>query len=132
MSRGFTQADFSYEQPGEGFEHDPHKVADLALTKTMAEVLERHYPGYPWMIEVDSSQGIAKISIPLFMGAQNKYVLHLSHLKSDPGFRCVVRAAGEILERYKIPRRGFSVDAYEAAMNNIPKALLGTKGFVPG
>lgn len=103
-------------------EDDPHLQADLALTKTIADKLQRHYPGHPWLVEVTHAQGIATITIPLFTGRSGttKYVLHISKLKTDPGLRSVVRAGGEILERLAIPRNQFSAAHFMDALNSNP------------
>lgn len=103
-------------------EEDPFLQADLALTKLIADKLQRHYPGHPWLVEVTHKQGIATITIPLFAGSSgtSKYVLHISKLKSDPGLRAVVRAGGEILERLAIPRNAFSESHFMDALNSNP------------
>lgn len=129
--RGFTRPQMNYEPPGEGFEHDPKKVADLALTKAIADALQIHYPGHPWLVEVDSAQGVAFLSIPVLMGAQNRYVIHLDALKSDPTMKCVMRGAGEILERYRIHRGKFSDSDFLTALDKVPKWVRGNKGMVP-
>lgn len=131
MAHGFTTAEITYEAPGDGIEDDPYKVADLSLTLRLAETIDAHYPGHPWEIQVSHSQGIATISLPLFMGPINKYSIHLDYLSNDPTCRSAVRGAGEILERYRVPRQGFSLDEFLIARDRIPKQLLGSRGYVP-
>lgn len=109
---------------------DPYAQADVLLTSRIAAVIEKHYAGHPWMIEVSHAQRCAFISIPLFMGA-TKWVLHIDKLSTDPGLRAVVRACGEILERYKIPRQSFSPDHFMAALQGIPKHRRGRTGLIP-
>jgi hypothetical protein len=104
---------------GDGNGADPFAEADLRLTQACAATLELHYPGHPWLIEASHQQGVVYISIPIFTG-RNKYVIHINVLKVDPGLRHVVRAGGEILERFKIPRQRFSVDNYVNALNAMP------------
>jgi hypothetical protein len=96
-------------------EKDPHEAADMALTKRVATVLETHYAGYPWRVEVSHTQGVVMLSMPIFMGHW-KHVLKIQNLKSDPMLIAVRNAAGEILERFKIPRAGFSADHFKDAM----------------
>ncbi len=107
---GFTRQKFGYERP-DG-EQDPHAGHDLALTKRIAEMLERHYPSHPWMVEVSHAQGVAFISLPIIMRRNQRFVLHTDRLKSDPGLRAVIRAGGEILERHNVPRSGFRLDHF--------------------
>lgn len=120
-----------YEAPDLGAtgEHDPFVRADRALTLAVADKLERHYPGHPWLIEASHKQGVVMISIPIFMGWKRKYVIHISALKSDPGMRHVVRAGGEILERFKMPRQAFSDTDYVNALNAMPSFARGRHGL---
>jgi hypothetical protein len=128
---GFVVPKLRHERTGGGSAgRDPLLSADLMMTKRIAEVVQAHYPGHPWLVEVNHEQGIAMISLPLFMGV-NKYVIPLWVFKTDPMFRCVVRACGEILERYRIPRQRFSLDHFEAALSEIPPWLRARKGLVP-
>ena len=110
--RGFTSAGIQHEAPGDGSEIDPYIVADLALTKRVAEKLEACYPAHPWMVKVSHAQGIVQIALPLVMKRNECWVLHISNLAHDPGLRAVMRAAGEILEKHNMPRHGFSLDAF--------------------
>ena len=59
------------------------------------------------------------ITIPMLLRNWN-YVLHLSDLKGDPGFRSVGRAAGEILERLRLPRSAFSASDFTDAILRQP------------
>ena len=106
--RGFTGKSLDIED-------DPHVQADLALTHRIAAVLERHYPSHPWMVEVSHAKGCAFISLPIIMKRNEKYVLHISALKTDPALKAVMRAAGEILERHNVPRAGFDLTAFMEA-----------------
>lgn len=93
---------------------DDKARADFFMTKQIAEKLEQHYPGYPWFVQVSSHQGIAQIKIPILMG-DHAYVIHLTDLASDPGLGCVLEAGGQILERFEMPRAGFSEAEFIAA-----------------
>jgi hypothetical protein len=128
---GFIAPKTTYERPGLGEtdEADPHKAADLFLTAQIAETIQKHYPGHAWMIEVSHAQRVAMLSIPLFMG-RNKWVIHIDTLKSDPTQRAVMRAAGEILERYKIPRNAFGLDDFLMALEGIPKSKRAHHGVL--
>lgn len=76
---------------------------NLAMAQKIGLVLEQHYPGHFFYVEVDARTGVAKINIPNVMGSYY-YIVHLSTLKSDPGMRSIIKAGGEILERYNMPR----------------------------
>ena len=118
--RGFTTHIGSYDAPGDGSEIDPFAAADLALTKRVAAKLEMHYPAHPWMVKVSHQQGVVLIKLPMVMKRNEEWVLHISTMKSDPGLKCVMRAAGEILERHAMPRHGFALDAFLAAREKGP------------
>lgn len=117
QKRGFTGKIKTYDQTDEV---DPHVAADLAMTLRISETLERHYPAHPWMVTVSHAQGIAQIKLPLVMKRNQAYILHLDKLAVDPGLRKVVRAGGEILERYNMPRAGFSLTPFLEAREKGP------------
>lgn len=77
---------------------------DFVMSKNMAEKLHQHFPNHLWAVTCEGKQGIATIRN---LGLSGKYgfVLHLSRLNNDPGMKCVLRAGGEILERFAIARR---------------------------
>lgn len=104
-----TQLHHTYEPSEwtkETGDEDPFAHADMALSKNISETLMAHYPDHFWFVRVDCAQGVAFIRIPILMGATLNYILPLALLAGDPSNRCVMRAGGEILERYRIPRSG--------------------------
>lgn len=117
----------AYENNSDEGIEDPVAKADLALARRIGEVLQFHYPGHAFMVQVMHGQGIATINIPILMG-QWQHVIKLYDLKSDPGMKSVVRAAGEILERYKMPRQGFSMAEWGDALAAKPIGKI----HVPG
>lgn len=113
----------AYHAPGMveiGAAVDHHKAADFEMTKRIGQTLAQHYPKICWGVRVDHAQGIAMVQIPELMGATGQYVLKLADLASDPGLKAVVRAGGEILERFRLPRGRLKVDegAYRLALQN--------------
>lgn len=121
------RADFAIHGQRRGFtskmidgERDPFFDADLSLTKRIAAILEFHYPAHPWQVEVSHAKGCVFMSLPAVMKRNEKFVLHTEALKTDPGLRSVMRAAGEILERYNMPRMGFKLDDFLAARDRGP------------
>lgn len=115
--RGFTRHSIDYDQTDEV---DPYLAADLALTKRIAEKLEAHYPAHPWMVTVTHAQGIAAIKLPLVMKRNQAFILHIDKLGNDPSLRAVVRAGGELLEKYNMPRHGFALDRFLQARDKGP------------
>jgi hypothetical protein len=111
-----------YEAPnlGDGpSEPDPHAAMEMATCRWVGDKLEREYPGHAW--DVRCEQGIVRFQLRHLMPSDAWYVVKLSDLSSDPGGRrTVLRGAGELLERYNLPRRGFSVDDWRIALNKMP------------
>jgi len=86
-----------------------HELADTLLAQHCADVLTKHYPGYKWTIGVDEEGGVLHIVNDDVNGAimSNQilaYTLKLCRVYTDPGLKCVVRAAGEILEAARLAR----------------------------
>lgn len=111
-SHGFKRKTVKYQKAGAPDEADPHMAADTALARKVGETLQRHYADHPWLVEVDHAQGVVMISLPIVMPRNRKMIIHTSTLAADPQMRAVVRAGGEILERYNIPRSGFTLDPF--------------------
>lgn len=92
---------------------------DQALANRSAQLLLAHYPGYPWCVRCSSRQGILTVRL-LIVGYEQftslfQFVMHLKDVHGDPNLRCVVRAGGELLERWGLARRGIDLAAYLAA-----------------
>lgn len=101
--------------------HDPDMkmaAANERLCAAIMRVLLKHYNCPFWCIEAAHEHGIVKVWLQGF--AQWPYVVHIATLKSDPGFKCIVRAGGELLERFRIPRNSFSVQDYLVATRKMP------------
>lgn len=77
------------------------------LAKGCAEVLERHYPSWMWAIEPDAKQGIINI-YSLRISGKWAYTLHIATIQNDPNLKDVLRAGGELLERFGFRRVGYS------------------------
>jgi hypothetical protein len=77
------------------------------LMKNCADVLERHYKGWLWAIEPEPKNGVMNI-YSLRCSGKWAYTLHLSRIQNDPSLRDVVRAGGELLERFGFRRVPYS------------------------
>jgi hypothetical protein len=80
---------------------------DRATAAGVFRLLQTSYRGHFWRVEVDSHQGVCTITIPVLLGNW-KYIIHLDKLTPQ----AVIRAGGEILERFKIPRSAIDVAAF--------------------
>jgi hypothetical protein len=119
-----------YEHPGLGddLSEDPFAKAKVSTAKWTGELLNRHYPGHPWNIEVIMSKtgGLIKMQLMGLMPADRWYVCQLHDVISDPGGRkTILRGAGELLERYQLRRGAFSIDDWQQAMMLVPLTARG-------
>jgi len=88
-----------------------HKIADIGLLNRVMSVLTTKYPGYQWRagINDDKLGGVLyimnlDINAAIYSNTPYGYVLKLTTVYADPGLKCVMRAAGEILERARLAR----------------------------
>lgn len=88
--------------------------ADLALAAAVYHKLEEHYPGHQWRVNADHDTGIVQVQLLYLdkLGRNGKwgYVIKIDRLNGDPTLRAAVRAGGELLERFGLPRRRMRVD----------------------
>lgn len=86
--------------------HGETAVADIEICKAVAAVLMRHYEGHVWHVGCDSSPNVRMIDIKLNypdkLGCLPKfgYKLKLDGCNDAK----VMRAGGELLERYRLAR----------------------------
>lgn len=92
---------------------------DHIMAKTMADALAGAYPHpHLWGVAADGEKGICTIFHMLLSG-QMGFVLKIPKIYSASAFKAdVVRAGGEILERYGLNRGRFSEDQYASLKTN--------------
>jgi hypothetical protein len=88
-------------------------LADIELAKSMSAVLQRHYPGHSWAVNVDGAQGVATIKNFRLSGNWG-FLLHLKQFSASEYEKRVVMAAGELLERYALSRGRFRQQELES------------------
>lgn len=97
-----------------------HAPRDLEVAAAIHAKLNEHYPGHQWATSADHATGMASVRLLYLdtLGINGKYgfQLHLKQLASDPGMKAVVRAGGELLERYRL-RRGAANDETKLLAN---------------
>lgn len=92
---------------------------DMVLAKRALALLLKHYPGHPWSVRVTSYQGILTVRL-LIRGYERftslfHYFIKLDLVHGDPNLKCVVRAGGELLERWGLARKGIDMAEYMKA-----------------
>lgn len=116
-----------YEAPSDsdgGIAEDPFKEKDIEVAHTMMRWLNRHFPGYPWACIADLKNKIVKFNIPILMGVNAWYVINLTTHDIVEG---LAKGAGEILERYRLPRHRFHLGAFLGAREQHSKLIVPTR-----
>lgn len=111
IRHGFTRPVRRYEEDDL---LDPHEAWNVECCNKIYEILFAAYPGHPWVIQADYAQGIAKVQLEGFTTWW--FVINFRDTPTYNAFvHMVKRAGGEFLERYQIPRTGFTLDNWVRA-----------------
>lgn len=79
-------------------------MIDILTARTMAEELHKAYPGHFWAVTCDTRTGFADVR-NLALSGNWGFRIRLSGIYSSSGFkRDVLKAGGEILERFRLQR----------------------------
>lgn len=91
---------------------------DMLLAKEVADTLHRHYPGHLWAVSAEGRTGLVTIR-NLMLSGQWGYILKIPLIFSASEFAAkVVRAGGEILERYQLSRGRLNESQYAGLQTN--------------
>ncbi len=81
------------------------KPADVVLVGQVNRVLQKHYPGWFWYVEIPPNSGVLIVrNMDTNLVKPWGFVIHLKDIHSDPTFKKVIWAGGELLERYNLAR----------------------------
>lgn len=104
----------AYTRQGiDGDDSRPRYNADQWLADRIYKILMRHFPDHLWRVEVSHKQGVATIRLMGFSDCP--HILKIEDLKLLGADRDVMRAGGELLERFRMPTSGFKQAEFEAA-----------------
>lgn len=98
-----------------GFEDASKHEANQSIADQIYMKLCFHYPGHLWRVEVSLDQGVALIRLMTFTDVP--HVIKLNDLKNTRNWSEVKDAGGEFLERFRMPRAGFSHAEFNAAVH---------------
>lgn len=100
-------------------------AATLSLVKGIADTLERHYPGWGWMVSPDERGGVVNLQVMRFLnnGRNWGFTFKTSQVQEDVRLRSVVKAGGELLERYGAVVGPYSKDAMRGVKWYLGQAL---------
>lgn len=97
-------------------------LADMTTAKAVADVLDRHYPGHLWKVNVDSMNGIATV-LNMRLSGNWGFILKLTDTYSGSEFeKRVMLAGGELLERYRLHTGAFRQSQYDSILT--PTGIL--------
>lgn len=99
----------------------PVPATVLVLQNNLIKALHKAYPTWKdnWHIVIDTRGGIVQIRNTAISGKMG-FVMHIT--KIDPEMRKVVKAAGELFERYNIARgKGVDIRQALAELKRSPK-----------
>lgn len=86
------------------------------ISRAVAIVLLKHFAGYPWEIKTEMEREAAMVRLPL-MPPNFYYILPFKKFMTGPSVmeKVVMKAGGELLERFNLSRKGIDFAEYEAA-----------------
>lgn len=80
-------------------------ACDEVMAKNIADALHKHYPGHLWAVRIEDTV------VHVFnLALSGRWGVLLHKTKIDPEMKTVMRAGGEILERYRLRRGRMRVD----------------------
>ena len=85
----------------------PRAMADRDVCIAVGEDLARHYPDYPWRVGCNHEAGtiVIDLGVPKPLGMANMgMLLHIGAVLGPGGQSKVMRAGGELLERFGLSR----------------------------
>lgn len=103
-----------------------HDSFDERINRPMAgviyQLLEKHYPGNYWHVEVELEH--AKIEIFAKHLDVNSMYVNPDDIINDPEMKAVIRAGGELLERYNLARGKADQSAIADTVERLPDPIL--------
>lgn len=93
-------------------------AADIALARSVATELERLYPAHLWLVGANHQAGTVTIDLPYEKPHHLRnygMLLHITSLADEVSWRKVMRAGGELLERFGLARAKATPDSRFAA-----------------
>jgi hypothetical protein len=90
----------------------------VLLVKGAADALEREYPGWLWAIQPDELGGVINI-FSMRLSGQWGYTLKTSRVQEDARNAAVLKAGGELLERFGFRPGPYDADIYRATLRHL-------------
>ena len=88
----------------------PPDARDITLANNISAVLHKKYPGHLWGVNVDGKNGVAQI-MNLALSGRWGFMIKIREI--DTEYRAIMRAGGELLERYNLSRGRLNEKEYQ-------------------
>jgi len=86
----------------------------VILVKDIANILEKHYPGWLWAVNPDKRGGVINIYSWRLSGKWG-WRIKTKNVQNDPQRKLAVEAGGHILERFGFKRKAYDYLEWKAA-----------------
>ena len=97
-------------------------LANESIAKEVAETLNKHYQGHAWAVNADVMQGIVRVH-NLNLSGEWGFILKMDELLNDSTNKTIVKAGGELLERFNMSRGAFSQHELDNASRDLRGAV---------
>lgn len=87
-----------------------YHASTTILVKDIGALLDKHFPGWAWVVEPDERNQIINI-FNWHLHDQFGYTIRMVDIMYDPARREAVKGAAEVLRRFGMPARGLTGDA---------------------
>lgn len=96
------------------------RASTVLLVKRMADLLEKHYPGWLWCVQPDDVGGVINV-FSMRLSGEWGYRFRIMDIQGDPKVADpkFIAAGGEILERFKVPRGTYRYEDWRDAPKDI-------------
>jgi hypothetical protein len=95
----------------------------VILAKDGMAMLNKHFPDHMWAIQINERGHVLNV-FNHALHDQWGYVLRTVEVEHDPTRKCFLRAGGEILERFGMPRGKFDLHIYAALKKDVRGCCL--------
>ena len=87
--------------------------AEMELCKLAFSILQTHYKGHLWKVHANSRAQLLSIQLAILMDETRHYNIHMNTVRSIPELeKVLIRAGGELLERFDLGRSQIDVDKF--------------------
>lgn len=96
------------------------RASTVILVKRMADLLEKHYPGWMWCVQPDEAGGVVNL-FSMRLSMEWGWRFRTMDIQGDPKVTdpLIMRAGGEILERFGVPRGLYRYEDWQQTTKDI-------------